>query len=701
MTSTSETWQKIEDIKGAKIVRSFCYSCPWQCPSEVYVKDNKVVYVKGNQYAQNEGARCSKGMASAWVTRDPDRLKHPMLRVGPKGSGSFERISWKQAYEMIAEKLADIKAKYGPESVVYLYHQDPNGVFAQVLLSQLYGTPNFYGHTSGCEQDRRLACLTIFGHVFPVPDYEFSKYIMLWGMNPLEANGAPAVNKVLFKAINNGARLVVVDPILTQTAEKADEWIPIKPGTDGALALAMCKVIIDEGLYDDEFVTKWTSGFEGFRDYLHDQGYTPEWAARITGIDAERIIRLSRELATAKPAIVEVFKGPGYYNNGTDASRAIYLLNVLTGNVDGPGNLHLKDWAPVGPPMVIPSDQVATPTKPPLHIAMGYPLAPDLPTGLLPDAVLEGKPYPVKAIFVHATNPVMSDMNTKRVIEMFRALEFSVAIELYMSETALECDLVLPETSFYERAELRQGLVPSPEAILCQPAIEPIGESKPMYDIVKELAAYMDFGEFFTYDTWEDWAKVSINGAPFDLEYLKEHGFWDGPMKYYKFKETGFPTPSGKLEIYSKNFADNGYNPYPTYTEPSVTPENAYPLQLVNNKIAVHSNLITQNNPYLMEIMGENWSEINPADAILYGVKDGDLITIESSFDTKTIKLKLNEGVRPGVICVRHGHGFGHWASGSIAKGKGTHINSLIGSQVTPISGGNAYNECKVRISKA
>ena len=700
MSKMLETYQKIEMIKEAKVVRSFCFSCAWHCPTEVYVKDNKVVYVKGNQYAQNEGARCAKGMASAWVTRDPDRLKYPMRRVGAKGSGKFERISWNEAYSMIAEKLTEIKEKYGPESVVYLYHNDPNSDFARIFFTQLYGTPNFYGHSSGCEQDRQLAATTIFGHMFPIPDFENSKYIMLWGANPLEANQAIAVNKALFKAINKGAKLVVIDPILTQTAEKADEWVPIKPGTDAALALAMARVIIDEQLFDAEFVEYWTSGFEGYRDHLHSNNYTPEWAAKITGIEADTIVRLAREVATVKPALVEVFKGPGYYNNGTDASRAIYLLNVLTGNVDGPGNILLKEWAPIGPPVYILEEDVAIIEKSPLHIDMGYPLAPDLPTGLLPDAVLEGKPYPVKAIFTQFINPVMSDMNTNKVIEMYRALDFAVAIELYMSETALECDLVLPEASFYERGELRQGMWLSAQMLLCQPAIEPVGESKPLYTIIKELAEKMGYGDYFTYNTWEDWAEMSLVGAPVDLAYLKEHGLWTGPLNYRQYEENGFYTPTGKLEIYATNFADWGYNAYPTYTEPTQKPDKEYPLRLVNSKIAVHSNLITQNNPYLMEIIGENWLELNPIDAALYGLKDGEKILIESPLDKKTIQLKINEGVRPGVACVRHGHGFGHWAMGSVAKGKGTHINTLIGSEVSPVSGGNAYNECKVRVSK-
>jgi thiosulfate reductase/polysulfide reductase chain A len=693
----------LSEIKGAKMVPSFCYMCPWNCPSEVYVKDGKIVYVKGLAGAPNSGRRCAKGEASFQVVDDPDRLKYPMKRVSPKGKEpKFERISWDEAYTIIANKLTDVKDKYGPEAVVSLYHHDPNSVFTQILLTQLYGSPNFYGHTAGCEQSRRQACLTVFGHVFPMLDFEDSRYIMLWGINLLEAVEAIWENLALFEALDKGAKLVVVDPKFTHTAEKADEWIAIKPGTDGAMALAMCYTMIEENLYDKAFVREWTSGFDEFAQHLRDKGYTPEWASKITDVPAETIRRLAREFATTKPAIAEVFKGPGNYTNGADASRAIYMLNVLTGNVDGPGNLCLKDWAPVGPPVIIPDEAMTKPKKPPLHVAMGYPLAPDLPTGLLPKAVISGDPYPVKVLFLHAINLVMSDPNTELVKKMFRELELAVTIDLYMSETALESDLVLPDASFYERAEVRQGLYKAPQAIICQPVIPPVGESQPMYEIVKGIAGKMGYGKYFTYKTWEDWAKVAVQGLPMSLDELKTQGIWTGENRYYKYKESGFPTPSGKLEIWSKNFENSGYNPLPEYKEHSVVPDEEYPLQLITSKLSMHCNVLTQNNPYLMEIVDENWVELNPVDARKYGIRDGDMVVVESPHGKGVIRAKVIEGVKPGVACARHDHGFGHWSPFlSVAYGKGAHLNHLVDSQIDPVSGGNAYNERKVRVRRA
>lgn len=694
--------QRIAEIKKAEVVKSFCYSCPWNCPTEVYVRDGKVVYVKGNEDAPNNiGTRCSKGMASWWITQDPDRVKYPMLRTNPKGErGEFKRISWDEAFDFIAGKLKDIAKKYGPEAVALTCHHDPNTQFYRHLLSDLYGSPNMYAHTSGCEQDRRSACLTIFGHVFPMHDFANSKYIMLWGMNMLGANQGLFESRGVLEAKKNGAKVVVIDPSFTETAQKADEWLPVQPGTDGALALAMCKVIIDDNLYDREFVAAHCEGFDGFRDHLNDKGYTPEWAAEICGIDADTIRRIAREFATTKPAISAIFKGSGYYTNGHDAGRACYILDALTGQVDGVGNLHLKDWAPVGNPVDIPDDAKTAPKKDPLHVAMGYPLAPDLPNSRLPEAVIDGKPYPVKGLFVHSTNPVMSDPDRDRVMEMFKHLELAVACEVLMSETALECDIVLPETSFYEMAEVRQGLWLGAEAIICQPAIDPVGESKPPYEIVQGIAKKMGWGKHFAYKTWEDWAATATAGLPGGLEALKEKGFWSAPPEYNKVGK-GLETKTGKIEIYSHAYADAGHNPYPEYVERSVHPDDEYPLQVTHSKLSMHCNIVTQNNPMLMEICPENWVEINSADALKYGIRDDQMVVIESPKDNITIRAKVVEGLVPGCVSIRHGHGFGHWAMGSVAKGKGAHSNNLMEIHTNPVTGANCYNECKVRVRPA
>ena len=221
-TAETDLANELARIKQARVIKSFCYTCPWQCPTEVYVRDGRIVYHKGNSQAPNNiGTRCAKGMASGWMAQDPDRLKYPMLRTNPKGEpGRFRRASWDEALDFIAVGLADIKEKWGPEAVAFTCHHDPNTVFYRHLLGDLYGSPNMYTHTSGCEQDRRSACLTLFGHVFPMHDFINSRYVILWGMNNLGANQGLWESRELIEAKKRGCKLVVIDPNFTETAQK-------------------------------------------------------------------------------------------------------------------------------------------------------------------------------------------------------------------------------------------------------------------------------------------------------------------------------------------------------------------------------------------------------------------------------------------------------------------------------------------------
>lgn len=692
------TRAEINRIRGTRTVPGVCMVCPWHCPSEVFVKDGRVEYVRGNEYAANATTRCVKGIASIHSSRDPDRLLYPMKR---NRSGAHERVSWDDALGEIAERLARIKEEFGPESLCYLWHLDSNAAFAHQLFGQLYGSPNLSGHGAACDQDRRLAAMATFAHPLPVKDYANSRFVMLWGTDPFGPNQALHENRELLAAMKRGCKLVVVDPNRSRTAEKAHLWLPIKPGTDGALALAIAHRIIQSGTHDRAFCDEWVHGFDEFAAHLEAKGYTPQWAAPITGIPAETIVAVADEFAATKPALMDGLKGLVNYTTGLDALRTIFALDVITGNVDGPGNLILKELAPLGLPADVPEEAVTTPEKPPLAAAMGFPMAPDLPTQLLPKAVLEGDPYPVKALFFHVCNPVMSDPNTRMFERMMEAVELSVTIDLYMSETAQLSEFVLPEASTYERAEVRESLWAGPQVVLSQPAIEPLGESRPVYEIMRGLAERMGYGRFFQWGTWEDWARKCTAALPVPFEELKERGVWEGPLRFHKYREDVLQTPTGKFEIYSTAFEGMGYAPLPEFTEEHrVKPDGEYPFQLVNCKLQYHCGTHTQNNPYLMAIAGENWAELNPVDASRLGIRDGDRIEIGAPHGSATITARTSESVQPGVVRVPHGHGFGR-RFGTLARGKGTHLNPILEARVNPVSGGISFNECKVRIRKA
>jgi thiosulfate reductase/polysulfide reductase chain A len=462
----------------------------------------------------------------------------------------------------------------------------------------------------------------------------------------------------------------------------------------------MAHRIVTTQSQDREFCDQWVHGFNEFAQHVLEKGYTPEWAEGITGISKETIVAVADEFAATKPALMDGLKGLVNYSNGLDALRTIFALNVITGNVDGPGNLILKELAPLDLPLDIPEEAVTVPEKPPIAHAMGYPMAPDLPTQLLPKAVLEGDPYPVKALFFHICNPAMSDPNTRLFEKMMAEVELSVTIDIYLSETAQLSEFVLPEASTFERAEVRESMWSGPQVVISQPAIQPLGESRPLYEIMKGLAEKMGYGEYFQWDSWEDWARKMTAYLPVSFDELKEKGVWEGELRYHKFKNEYIQTPTEKFEIYSTMFESMGYDPLPVFTEEHrVKPDAEYPFQLINCKMQYHCGTHTQNNPYLMAIAGENWVEINTLDARRLGISDGDRVEIASPQGAATITAKVSEAVQPGVAKVPHGHGFGR-RFGSLARGKGTHINPLFETRVNPVSGGISFNECKVKIRK-
>jgi thiosulfate reductase/polysulfide reductase chain A len=687
----------INEIRGTETVPGVCMICSSHCPTETFVKNDSVEYVRGNEHAASSTSMCVKGLASVHSTRDADRLLYPMKR---NSQGRHERVNWDQALTEIAERLKDIKRKYGPESLCGLWHLDSNEVFTRLLFGQLYGSPNLSGHGAAYDQDRRLAAIATFAHPLPTNDYANSRFVMLLGCDPFGSNGRLHENRELLDSMKDGCRLIVVDPNYSRTAEKAHLWLPIKPGTDGALALAMVHHIVETEAYDSDFCQQWVHGLDDFSRHVLDSGYTPQWAEEITGIPKETIIAVADEFATTKPAIMDGLKGLVNYSNGLDALRTIFALNVITGNIDGPGNLILKEKAPLHPPLDIPEDVMAEQKKPPIALSMGYPLAPDLPTQLLPKAVLEGDPYPVKALFFHSCNPAMSDPSTKLFEKMMAEVELSVTIDTYPSETAQLSEFILPEASTFERAEVREGMWSGPQVVISQPAIKPLGESKPLYDIMKALAEKMGYGEYFQWSSWEDWARKSTDSLPDSFDELKRKGVWEGKLRYHKFKDNGIQTPTGKFEVYSTTFESKGYHPLPVFNEEQrVKPDAEYPFQLINYRSQYHCGTHTQNNPYLMAIAGENWVELNPLDANRLGVFDGDRVEIASPQASATITAKVSEAVQPGVAKVPHGYGFGG-RFGSTAKGEGTHINPLIDTRTNPVSGGISYNECKVKIRK-
>ncbi len=722
------------------------------------------------------GALCPKGNAGMVQLYDPDRLKRPLKRTNrdksPGADPKWQEISWDQALDEIAAKLKALRAAGEAHKLIW-FSEDHSFTHIQQDFCKLYGTPNYSNHSNLCDVARKASFKTVMGHDRPLADFMQSKYILLFGWNPTSAIKWVYLPRILTRAIEKGARLVVVDPYLSDTAVKAQEWLSIRPATDGALALAIGHVIVRDGLYDRAFVSKWATGFEEYKAYVKDK--TPEWAEKITSIKAKTIERVAREFAATKPALADVWSGPGQHSNGVQGGRAIAALNALIGSYDRPGTMIIPDKRGNKHSAVEPDETAAATLKQPRFDELGkYPLGHG--SGVYTQAftnLAEGKgPYQPKMGVIIFQNVMMSVPGNQNVAKALAKLETLVVVDTMRSETAMLADYILPGTTYLERYDLNSHWVTWPVLGLRQPVVKPLFGQPAEYETVAALGRRLGLKEkegkeFFTLGplsgqpvgnltAWyeEFLSKELKEGAPkITLDELKAlpGAVWVDKKgtKYEKFAEElkredlktavfdgdpraegtaiydkpkdqkgkrigtviagkpvkGFATPSGKVEFYSKSLAEktdaNGkpVDPLPVYTPREWQPTADYPLYFINWKEANHTHTRTQNNAWLLDIKPDNPMIINPATAAQYGVKDGDVVWVESQYGKVKARVKTTTRIHPEVVGVQHG--FGHTALGRLAKGRGTSDSALRPTKSDPLSGQALHKEACVRIVKA
>jgi len=646
---------------------------------------------------------CPKGNAGIMTQYDPDRVKQPLKRRPgtARGAGVWDVISYDTAVAEIAAKLAQIKADGGPEKVVW-FTEDNTAVPIQQSFCNVFGTPNFLQHSSLCDVARKFGFEKTLGFQRPLADFRNTKYMLIFGWNPLSATKWAHLPRILLDGLANGAKLVLVDPRCTETAHKAlqygGRWLAITPGTDGALALALANVIISEGLYDASFVSSWTVGFSEFSALVATK--TPEWAAPITGITAATIRTVARELATTKPAVVDAWSGPGQHMNGAEGSRAIAALAGLIGQVDKPGTLVLPGRK--GPSFAVPP-LVGTP---PARVDGGttkYPFAHSSGNYIeARDAMISGVPYRPKAAIFVMQNFLFSVPNTAKSLQALSNLELIVSVDTHLSETALMADYVIPGTTYLERYELLPQWVTFPVVALRQPVVPPLFGQKPEYEFVKDLALALGYNSPPFNETYEKFMDDALRkGLGFGLAQLKamDGATWIGEgTKYNKYLTTGFATPSGKFEFYSQQMLDKGLNPLPDYVKTEDGPTATYPLYIINWKEALHTHSRTMNNRWLMEFHGQNelWININKARTL--GIGDGDLVTVENQYGKAQARAKVTRRIHTDVVGMVHG--FGHWAAGTLATGKGINDGQFIPGKAERICGMAAHKDGAVRVYK-
>ncbi len=678
-------------------IYSACDMCFNKCGLIARVEEGVVKKLDPNPKSlKSRGMLCARGNAGIKQLYDPDRLKYPLLRKGERGEGRWQRLSWDDALDLAAENLERIGREYTRCGFLFMAGTDMQSTFVH-RFAEAYGSFNIISHESNCLLSRNRAFLDTFG-VVPIPDVLNAKYVIMPGANRFEALVTPD-SIDLMTAMQNGSKLVVLDPRFTKTAALAHEWYPIKPGTDMAFFLAVAHVLIAEDLYDKAFVTEKTSGFDQF--YTHVQPYTPEWAAKETEIPADDIRRMARELAAAAPAAM-VYPGrrSSDYEDSTQIRRIFAIVNALLGNWDREGGL-------IVPPKVksgsIPLDAPWYDDNPEDRVDAGRAQMMFDEEGSFKhtrDAVIEGEPYPIKGWMTYKTNPMQTGANRNKTIEMIHKLDFMMTVDIAMSDTAYMADLVLPAPSYLEREDPLSAFQASSACsgvITRNPVVKPLFESKPVFWIVKELAQRLDLAEHFDF-TIADFRKAQLEKLPEVAKAIEEDGVYNITGQSHGLHEgKPFKTRSRKIEIYNSRYEDAGIDPMPVYTPPKTVPENQFRIIVGRNAYITQS--ATTNNSLLWELQQENDLWIHPDSAAELGVDHGDLVEVASPAGKGRLKANVTGKIRPDTVYMDTGFGVLSKGLTKIA-GKGACIVELLEDYADRISGNMAMHETFVSVRK-
>jgi anaerobic selenocysteine-containing dehydrogenase len=662
-----------------KVVRTFCGMCgpSGGCGVNCYVKDGKLVKIEGMKEAPNEGILCRRAFAAMEWVYSPQRLKYPMKRIGKKGDGKFEKITWDEALDTIAARLKEQEEKYGPESLAIL---SPAGrtykdYFIRFLTA--HGSPNFC-HSGICSVQKSFGLTYTLGTPGLTLDLENTNLVIIWGAKSVYDNPRIGING-LQDIKMKGVRVIVIKPEMARDEIKADVWVPVRPGTDGALALAMLNVIINEKLYDKDFVAKWCYGFDKLA--LHIQQYTPEWGESITGVPASQIKDIAREYSTTEAACICAGNAFDQTVDSSNAVRALAILIAICGHFDRPGGNVIRTGS-------------AMPVLKALQLRERYTqdlidklVGPEIASCFQPfiegvssayykciDSIITEKPYAIKTLIAPGTQPTVINRGSKRVIEALKKLEFFVVIDVMQNASLPWADIVIPVATTYEcdhPFEVRDNWIMARNRV-----IKPLGDYKSDYEFWLDLGVKMGYGDDFWQGNIEECMNYQLENFGMTYEELKKYPtgvtYQQKPMVYEKYEKI-FATPSprlskapylpqGKVAIYNTNFEENGFNPLPEWVEPpestTGTPEmlTKYPLIFTDtHNSKAYTQAWLRNIPSLRKIQPEPCLRIHPETAIKRGIKDGDWVIVESPHGWIKLKALYSPGIRPDVVMSLHG----------------------------------------------
>jgi anaerobic selenocysteine-containing dehydrogenase len=694
----------------SEIIKSTCGICHIGCGILVYMERGKVLKVEGDPESPlNQGALCPKGLASVEYLYHPDRLEHPLKRLGKRGEGKWEQISWEEALNTISGKLKKAREEHGPESVAFI-RGGAKGLQDDYLtrFANVFGSPNVTGMAHVCAIPRRNASRLTYG--FPaVADLDYPpSLIVVWGVNAQET--LHFVHQRVMRAVEHGSKLLVIDPQKTGDAAKADLWMKPRPGSDLALALGMLHVIVNERLYDQSFVEKWTEGFEGLQRHIRD--YPPEKASQLTWIPAETIRQAARFYGTHKPACILWGNAIDQGINSFQTARALCILRAITGNLEIPGG-ELR-WLPPG---ILDRGSVAfglhdriPPEVRQRRVTAGEKLLPislyALPQGAFQSMLSEG-PSRIRVAIIQACNALLSHSNANQICRALQQLDFLAVSDLFMTPTAALADIVLPAASYLEFDSLVEPHHYMP-VVLVQQKITRVGERRSDYEILRDLAVKLGMGADF-WENEEGALDSLLAPAGITFEEFKKVGNLKGKKQYRTYLSQGFPTSSGKVEISSEQLKEWGFDRLPTYREPPETPFSAsgmlkdYPLVMTLGRCSHYRHSGGRQIASLRSSHPDPVASIHPNTAQKYGIAEGEWMTIETKRGRMRHRASLVSGMDSRVVKVEFGWWFPEEGPSDLYGWSKSNVNILT-DDAPPFNremGSTALRGILCRISKA
>ncbi len=707
-------WTPVPEDGEVSYVNSTCTLCPGGCGILVRKVNERAVKIEGLKgHPVNDGGICILGLSGLQLLYGPTRVKTPLKRVGKRGEGRWEKISWDKAISEVAEKLKNLRKENKPHTVGCI-SGSANGTLPKLIerFLTVYGSPNFMKIPSIQDSYELTLHLTQGVQALAGVDIENSDFVLSFGSGIIDGWGSPVrmfkANSALKKS---GGRLVQIEPRLSNTAAKADRWIPINPGTEAALALGLAHVIVKKSLYHKDFIENYASGFydktgdNGFKRFVLDECGLDK-ISKITGVDKTVMETLAKNFAKAKKPIAISGRGQGKSPGSLNEFMAVHALNALVGNINKKGGISAVpepdfiNW----PELEMDAIAAKGMQKERLDGA-GSNKFPD--TGSLLNRFAQsinsgetGKKYPMEVLFVAGANPCYTMPDTKTTKKAFGKIPFVVSFSPYMDETAQNADLILPNHTCLERYEDMPAPVGLTKPVIClsKPVVSPLFDTKQTGDVIIALAKALsgNISKAFVWDSYKTCLEKTL-GSKWDV--LVEDGIWVDNDFTAPAWENAFDTPSAKFEFYALKTDD--INPVKIEGD-----DNSYPLVLMPYDSVRLANGFIGDPPFVVKTVSDtvlkgkdSFVEINPETAKSCGLSQGNYAVLSTPKGTAMVKINLFEGIMPGIIALPRG--LGHTAYDKYLANKGLNVNDLIGPVEDSVSGLDTAWGIRAKLSKA